>query len=89
MISFFILFTLSLSCCSVTKPAFKLFRSSIMTGTEFARHGNKATVNGKTYTSYKSYIEAALADWTDNDVPHLGKNLTDDEVKFLMDYYGL
>jgi peptidoglycan hydrolase-like protein with peptidoglycan-binding domain len=67
----------------------KLFRSSIMTGTEFARHGNKATVKGKTYTSYKSYIEAALADWTDNDVPHLGKNLTDDEVKFLMDYYGL
>ena len=67
----------------------KLFRSSIMTGTEFARHGNKATVNGKTYTSYKSYIEAALADWTDNDVPYIGKNLTDDEVEFLMDYYGL
>ena len=67
----------------------KLFRSSIMNGTEFARHGNKATVKGKTYTSYKSYIEAALADWTDNDVPYIGKNLTDDEVEFLMDYYGL
>ena len=67
----------------------KLFRSSIMNGTEFARHGNKATVKGKTYTSYKSYIEAALADWTDNNVPYIGKNLTDDEVEFLMDYYGL
>lgn len=67
----------------------KLFRASIMTSTEFARHGNKATVKGKTYTSYKSYIEACLADWTDNDVPKLGRNLTDEEVSFLMDYYGL
>ena len=67
----------------------KLFRSSIMTSTEFARRGNKATVRGKTYTSYKSYIEAVLADWTDNDVPYIGKNLTDAEVSFLMDYYGL
>ena len=67
----------------------KLFTSSIMTGTEFARHGNKATVKGKTYTDYKSYIEACLADWTDNDVPYIGKNLTDDEVNFLMDLYGL
>lgn len=67
----------------------KLFRSSIMTVTEFNRHGNRATVKGKTYTDYKNYIEACLADWTDNDVPYLGKNLTDDEVNFLMDYYGL
>ena len=74
---------------SVDTDNTKLFRSSIMTSTEFARHGNKATVKGKTYTSYKSYIEACLADWTDNDVPKLGRNLTDDEVNFLMDYYGL
>lgn len=67
----------------------KLFRDSIMTSNEFAKHGNKATVKGKTYTSYKSYIEACLADWTDNDVPYLGTNLTDAEVSFLMDYYGL
>lgn len=67
----------------------KLFRNSVMTGDEFARHGNKATVNGKTYTSYKRYIEACLADWTDNDVPYIGKNLTDEEVEFLMDAYGL
>ena len=74
---------------SVDTENTKLFRSSIMTSQEFARHGNKATVKGKTYSSYKSYIEACLADWTDNDVPHLGKNLTDEEVNFLMDYYGL
>lgn len=67
----------------------KLFRSSIMTSSEFAKHGNKATVKGKTYTNYNSYIEAVLADWTDNDVPYIGKNLTDAEVEFLMDYYGL
>ena len=60
-----------------------------MTGTEFSRHGNKATVNGKTYTNYKSYIEACLADWTDNNVPHGGQKLTDEEIGFLMDYYGL
>lgn len=67
----------------------RLFRSSIMTSTEFARHGNRGTVNGKTYTNYKSYIEACLADWTDNNVPHGGQQLTDQEVEFLMDYYGL
>lgn len=67
----------------------QLFRGSIMNRQEFASHGNRATVKGKTYTSYKSYIEACLADWTDNDVPYLGKKLTDDEVNFLMDYYGL
>ena len=67
----------------------KLFRSSIMDSNTFAKHGNKATVKGKTYTNYKSYIEAALADWTDNNVPYIGRNLTDDEVEFLMDYYGL
>lgn len=67
----------------------KLFRSSIMNSTEFARHGNRGTVNGKTYTNYKSYIEACLADWTDNNVPHGGQQLTDQEVEFLIDYYGL
>ena len=67
----------------------KLFRSSVMTTSEFARHGNRGTVNGKTYTNYNSYIEACLADWTDNNVPHGGQQLTDQEVEFLMDYYGL
>lgn len=67
----------------------RLFKSSIMSSTEFARHGNKGTVNGKTYNNYKSYVEASLADWTDNNIPYGGQKLTKQEVLFLMDSYGL
>lgn len=66
----------------------KLFRASIMTNSEFARHG-KATVDGKTYTTYKSYIEACLEKWANNGVPNSSKTLSDEEVDFLMDQYGL
>ena len=66
----------------------KSFRASIMTQTEFNRRGKKATVNGKTYTDYQSYVEACLQKWTDNGVPVSGEKLTDDEVGYLMDYYG-
>ena len=65
----------------------KLFRASIMTNSEFARRG-KASVDGKTYTTYKSYIEACLEKWANNGIPNSNKTLTDDEVAFLMDQYG-
>ena len=65
----------------------KLFRASVMTKHEFGRTG-KATVNGKTYTDYQSYLEACLEKWTNNGVPNSNKTLTDDEVRYLVDYYG-
>ena len=65
----------------------KLFRASVMTSGEFAKRG-KATVDGKTYTSYKSYIEACLEKWANNGIPNSNKTLTDDEIAFLMDQYG-
>lgn len=64
------------------------FRSAVMTSMEFARHGGKATVGGKTYTNYQSYVEACLEKWTNTGIPATGKTLTDAEVGFLMDYYG-
>ena len=67
----------------------KLFRKSIMTSTEFAKHGNRATVNGKVYTKYREYVEACLANWTDNGVPQGGSTLTDGEVEYLINYYNL
>lgn len=66
----------------------KLFKASVMTKREFARRG-KATVRGKTYTSYNSYIDACLADWTDNNVPYSGQQLSDEEVEYLINLYGL
>lgn len=63
----------------------RTFMSSIMTRDEFAGHGNRATVNGKTYTSYSAYVEACLAKWTDSGVPQSSKTLTDDEVYFIRD----
>jgi hypothetical protein len=68
--------------------AVKLFKASVMTKREFARRG-KATVRGKTYTSYNSYIDACLADWTDNNVPYSGQQLSDEEVEYLINLYGL
>ena len=65
----------------------KLFTASVMTQNEFAKRG-KATVDGKTYTSYKSYIEACLEKWANNGIPNSNKTLTDDEIAFLMDQYG-
>ena len=65
----------------------KMFRASIMTSGEFAKRG-KASVDGKTYTSYKSYVEACLEKWANNGIPNSNKTLTDDEVAFLMDQYG-
>ena len=64
-----------------------LFTASVMTQNEFAKRG-KATVDGKTYTSYKSYIEACLEKWANNGIPNSNKTLTDDEIAFLMDQYG-
>lgn len=66
----------------------KLFRASVMTKREFGSRGGKATVNGKTYTDYQSYVEACLEKWTNNGVPNSNKTLTDDEVRYLVDYYG-
>ncbi len=66
----------------------KLFKASVMTKTEFARHGGKATVGGKTYKNYQQYIEACLAKWADNGIPNSNKTLTDGEVIWLMDQYG-
>jgi hypothetical protein len=65
----------------------KLFRASVMTSSEFAKRG-KATVEGKTYTTYKRYVDACLAKWTNNGIPNSNKTLTDAEVAFLMDQYG-
>lgn len=65
----------------------KLFTASVMTQGEFAKRG-KATVDGKTYTNYKSYIEACLEKWANNGIPNSNKTLTDDEIAFLMDLYG-
>ncbi len=64
------------------------FRASVMNEREFARRGKKATVDGKTYTDYQSYVEACLEKWTDKGVPNSEKTLTYQEVLFLMDQYG-
>ena len=65
----------------------KAFRASVLTKREFSRRG-KATVDGKTYSDYNSYIKAVIEKWTN--VGNInGTKLTDDEVYFLLNEYGL
>lgn len=65
-----------------------LFKASVMTPSEFNRRG-KVVVNGKTCTDYKSYIQACLEDWTNNGIPNSNGKLSDSDVAYLQDLYGL